>query len=413
MKTCGLDVHKDMIFCAIFDGKGSEVKKYDTFTPDLEAMCDYILSQGVDTVAMESTGIYISAVRTVLRQRGMRAVVVNPYLIKQMPGRKSDVKDSVWIATLMYNGMLNDSFLPDGALARMRVYTRDYRRSVQRRDCTLTLIDQLLVGMGIRLSSCLSKITTKSFRRVAEAVAGGETRPDVLERMVHGCLKRKRDGTLRKALTGCCEEMDMWRLGRKLGELRMYEGQIEDALRHMEELADANYREEVALLCTIPGVSRISAMCIIAETGTDMSQFGSSARLSGWAGLRPRNDESAGKYKSTAITKGDKHLKAMLVQCAWGAARARNSRFGAVFSRLSSRKSAKKAIIAVARKLLTTIHAMLKNREEYCPQKTGRTMTATQLEKLLRFRAKQYDKLLQLAKVSGVHTDKLPETIRS
>ena len=134
MKTCGLDVHKDMIFCAIYDGKDSEVKKYDTFTPDLEEMCDHIKSQGVETVAMESTGIYINAIRTVLRQRGMRAVVVNPYLIKQMPGRKSDLKDSVWIATLMYNGMLNDSFIPDGVLAQLMVYTRDYRRSAQRRD---------------------------------------------------------------------------------------------------------------------------------------------------------------------------------------------------------------------------------------------------------------------------------------
>ena len=413
MKTCGLDVHKDMIFCAIYDGKDSVVERFNTFTPDLEAMCDYILSQGVDTVAMESTGIYISAVRTVLRQHGMRAVVVNPYLIKQMPGRKSDVKDSVWIATLMYNRMIGDSFLPDGVLAELRAYARDYRRSVQRRDCTLTLIDQMLVGMGIRLSSCLSKITTKSFRRVAEAVAGGETRPEELEKKVHGCLKRKKDGTLRKALTGCCEEKDMWRLGRKMEELRLYERQIEDALKHMEELADANYREEVALLCTIPGVNRISAICVIAEIGTDMSQFGSSARLSGWAGLRPRNDESAGKYKSTAITKGDKHLKAMLVQCAWGAVHAKNSRFGSVFSRLSSRKSAKKAIIAVARKLLTTIYAMLKNREEYCPQKTGRTMTASQLERMLRLRARQYNKLCQQATQAGVSAEKLTEIIQS
>lgn len=96
-----MDVHKDMVFCAIYDGKDAIVKKFDTFTPDLEGLCDYILSLGVDVVAMESTGIYISAIRTVLRRRGMRAVVVNPYLIKQMPGRKSDVKDSVWIATLM------------------------------------------------------------------------------------------------------------------------------------------------------------------------------------------------------------------------------------------------------------------------------------------------------------------------
>ena len=413
MKTCGLDVHKDMIFCAIFDGKDSIVKKFDTFTPDLEEMCDYILSQGVDIVGMESTGIYISAIRTVLRRRKMRAVVVNPYLIKQMPGRKSDVKDSVWIATLMYNRMLSDSFIPDGVLAQLRVYTRDYRRSVQRRDCTLTLIDQLLVGMGIRLSSCLSKITTKSFRRVAEAVASGETRPEELEKKVHGCLKHKRDGTLRKALTGCCEGKDVWRLGRKMEELRMYEGQIDDAMRHMEELADADYREEVALLCTIPGVSRISAICIIAEIGADMSQFGSSARLTGWAGLRPRNDESAGKYKSTAITKGDKHLKAMLVQCAWGAVRAKNSRFGSVFARLSARKSTKKAIIAVARKLLATIYAMLRSREQYCPQKTGRTMTASQLERLLRLKARQYGKLCLQAKAAGVTATHLTEIIQS
>ena len=413
MKICGLDVHKDTIYCAIYDGKKSVVRKFDTFTPDLEGMCDYIMSEGVDTVAMESTGIYISAVRTVLRQHGMRAVVVNPYLIKQMPGRKSDVKDSVWIATLMYNRMLNDSFLPDGELARLRVYTRDYCRSVRRRDSTLTLIDQLLVGMGIRLSSCLSKITTKSFRRVAEAVAGGESRPEELEKLVHGCLKHKRDGTLRKALTGCCEEKDMWRIGRKMDELRMYESQVEDARKHMEELADANYREEVALLCTIPGMSRISAICVIAEIGVDMSQFGSSARLAGWAGLRPRNDESAGKYKSTAITKGDKHLKAMLVQCAWGAVRARNSRFGSVFSRISSRRGVKKAIVAVARKLLVTICAMLRNREQYCPQKTGRTLTAAQFEKLLKLRARQYGKLCQQASQAGVSALQLTEISQS
>ena len=413
MKTCGLDVHKDMIFCAIYDGKKSVVRKFATFTPDLEGMCDYIMSEGVDTVAMESTGIYISAVRTVLRQHGMRAVVVNPYLIKQMPGRKSDVKDSVWIATLMYNRMLNDSFLPDGELSRLRAYTRDYCRSVRRRDSTLTLIDQLLVGMGIRLSSCLSKITTKSFRRVAEAVAGGESRPEELEKLVHGCLKHKRDGSLRKALTGCCEEKDMWRLGRKMDELRMYESQVEDARKHMEELADANYREEVALLCTIPGVSRISAICVIAEIGVDMSQFGSSARLAGWAGLRPRNDESAGKYKSTAITKGDKHLKAMLVQCAWGAVRARNSRFGSVFSRISSRRGVKKAIVAVARKLLVTICAMLRNREQYCPQKTGRTLTASQFEKLLKLRARQYGKLCLQSSQAGVSALQLTEIPQS
>lgn len=140
MKTCGLDVHKDMIFCAIYDGKDAVVEKFNTFTPDLRAMCAYISGHGVDTVAMESTGVYIDAIRTVLRQSGMKAVVVNPFLIKQMPGRKSDTKDAVWIAKLMHKGMLPSSFIPDGLLSELRAYTREYTRLVQRRSAILTKV---------------------------------------------------------------------------------------------------------------------------------------------------------------------------------------------------------------------------------------------------------------------------------
>lgn len=393
MKTCGLDVHKDTIFCAIYDGKVSVVKQFSSFTPDLRDMCRYIKGEGVTTVAMESTGIYIEAIRTVLRQSGMKALVVNPFLIKQMPGRKSDVKDAEWIAKLHYKQMLSESFVPDGTLSELRAYTREHRKLTQRRTQVLTKVDRLLVAGGIRLSSCVSSIDTKSFQKVARAVADGETDPEALEKKVQGCTRHKRDGTLRKALTGCMETQQAWRLRIALEELDMYDRLIADTTKKMEGLAEAHYHEEARLLQTIPGVGRLAAVCIIAEIGTDMGRFGSSGRLSGWAGLRPRNDESAGRLKSTAITKGGAHLKPMLVQCAWSAVRVKDSKFQKCFQRLCLRKSAKKAIIAVARKILVTAYSMLLNHEEYCPGKAGDGITPEQLHRKIQYHISQTERL--------------------
>ena len=393
MNTCGLDVHKDIIFCAIYNGKDSVVKQFSSFTPELREMCQYIKGESIATVAMESTGIYIEAIRTVLRQCSMKALVVNPFLIKQMPGRKSDVKDAEWIAKLHHKGMLSESFVPDGTLSELRAYTREHRKLMQRRTQVLTKIDRLLVAGGIRLSSCVSSVDTKSFQKVARAVAGGETDPDVLGKMVHGCTKYKRDGTLRKALTGCIEDRHIWRLKVAIEELDLYDRLISEAIKKMEWLTETHYHEEARLLQTIPGVGRLGAICIIAEIGTDMSRFGSSGRLSGWAGLRPRNDESAGKCKSTAITKGGAHLKPILVQCAWSAVRVRDSKFQQCFQRLCVRKSAKKAIIAIARKILVTAYAMLLKHEEYNPQKAGDGITAEQLHRKIQYHISQTERL--------------------
>ena len=393
MKTCCLDVHKDIIFCAIYDGKVSVVKQFSSFTPDLRDMCQYIKGEGVTTVAMESTGIYIEAIRTVLRQNGMKALVVNPFLIKQMPGRKSDVKDAEWIAKLHYKQMLSESFVPDGTLSELRAYTREHRKLVQRRSQVLTKIDRLLVAGGIRLSSCVSSLDTKSFQKVARAVSEGETDPEKLEKKVQGCTKHKRDGTLRKALTGCIETQHVWRLKIAMEELDLYDRLIADALEKMEGLTEAHYHEEAKLIQTVPGIGRLGAICTIAEIGTDMQRFGSSGRLAGWAGMRPRNDESAGKCKSTAITKGGAHLKPILVQCAWSAVRVNDSKFQQCFQRLCVRKSAKKAIIAIARKILVTVYSMLLNHEEYSPNKAGDGITAEQLQRKIQYHISQTERL--------------------
>ena len=395
MKTCGLDVHKDTIFCAIYDGKDSKVEKFGSFTPDLQRMCDHIKQHSVDVVAMESTGIYIDAIRTMLRRNGLKAVVVNPYLIKQMPGRKSDVKDSIWIAKLAYKQMLPSSFVPDTVLAELRTYTRGYSRYVKRQVQVLTAMDRILVSGGIRLSSVLSKISTKSFLDVAKAVADGEEDPCKLAEHVHGRARNKPETMA--ALSGCMEERHRWQLRQALEEYALYQERISESQTKMEGLAEAHYHEEIRLIQTIPGISKTSAICIIAEIGSDMSAFGSSGRLCGWAGLRPRNDESAGKYKSTAITKGGRNLKPMLVQCAWGASRTKGSRFQAFFNRLVGRKSPKKAIIAVARKLLVTIYAILSNGVEYCPEKGNAQLTQRQLSSRMRYLRSQLERLELIA----------------
>ena len=394
MRTCGLDVHKDTIFCAIYDGRKASVEKFSTFTPDIEAMCAHMVRQGVGTAAMESTGIYIDAIRTILRQNQLHSKVANPLLIKQMPGRKSDAKDSVWIAKLDHKGMLPASFAPDEVLTELRTYTRAYCRFVQRQSSVLTSLDRILVSAGIRLRSVLSTTSTKSFLEVARCIAGGETRPDELMRHVYGRARNR--PRLRDALTGCIERRHIWQLQQAFEEYDMYERRIAQAREKMEGLAEAHYHEELRLVQTIPGISLVSAICIIAEIGVDMSAFGSSGRLCGWAGLRPRNDESAGKYKSRALTKGGRHLKPMLVQCAWGAARTKGSKFQETFGRLVVRKGEKKAIVAVARKLLVTVYTLLNNKEEYCPEKAGKRPSGDQLAKQLSYHVRQCERLGRL-----------------
>lgn len=391
MRTCGLDVHKDTIFCAIYDGRKASVEKFSTFTPDIEAMCAHLSNNGVVTAAMESTGIYIDAIRTTLRRNGLGSKVANPLLIKQMPGRKSDAKDAVWIAKLDHKGMLPSSFSPDEVLAELRTYTRSYVRFVQRQSSVLTSLDRILVSAGIRLRSVLSSTSTKSFLEVARCIAAGETRPDELLSHVYGRARKKPE--LRDALTGCIEGRHIRQLQQAFEEYDMYERRIAQAREKMEGLAKAHYHEELRLVQTIPGISLVSAICIIAEISVDMSVFGTSGRLCGWAGLRPRNDESAGKLKSRAVTKGGRHLKPMLVQCAWGAARTKGSKFQETFGRLVARKGEKKAIVAVARKLLVTVYTLLKTGEEYIPEKAGKRPSGDQLARQLRYHIRQCERI--------------------
>jgi len=369
MKVSGLDVHKDSIFCAIYNGKEySEVNEYDTATPKIRQMGEYLRSEGVKKVAMESTSTYWVPVWDILLEMGFELMLVNPFLIKQMPGRKSDVKDAQWIACLLHKGMLRGSMIPSPIIQQLRVYSRKYTKLQEQKSRTLQKMDRIMVMCGFRIGSCMSTLATKSVMLVIQALIMKETNPEVLERLVYGNTENKKSGKLREALTGNLKEHYRQQLEWEKEEYDLFEKQTQQCLEQMRQICDEHYEEDMRLLKTIPGVSEISAMIIIAETGGDMSVFENSGKITGWAGLRPRNDESAGKYKSTAITKGNKYLRSILVQVAWAASRIKNGWFKEKFNRLAMRKSRRKALIAIARKLLTVTWNVLYYKIPYNPK---------------------------------------------
>ncbi len=370
-KTSGLDVHKDTIFCGVYNGKThNEVKEYSTLTDSIRSMGKDLQSEGVEEVAIESTGIYWIPVWNILEEMGFKLMLVNPYLIKQMPGRKSDVKDAQWIATLLHKGLLRGSLVPSKEIRELRSYSRKYMKLQHRQTSVLQDMDRNLVMCSIRITSFIGNISAKSVLNVVEQIVHGITDPEVLIDSIHGRIvnKHKREKIL-QSLSGHITSHHQFLLGQSFEEYQMIIRQINSCLHMMQEICNQHFKKQHELLLTIPGVNNTAAMILIAETGADMLAFENSSKFSGWIGLRPRNDESAGKYNSTAITKGNKYLKSILVQIAWAASRTKGSYFREKFTRLSIRKPRRKALIAIARKIAVLMWNMLHYEQCYNPAK--------------------------------------------
>ena len=360
MKVSGLDVHKDTIFCAIYDGKKyGEVQEYLTFSESIRTMGDFLQQEGVKRVAIESTGIYWIPVWNILEQKGFELMLVNPFLIKQMPGRKSDVKDAQWIAKLLHKGLLRGSLVPDKAIRQLRTYSRKYVRMQNLITRVLQEMEGILETCNIRITSLVSKNNGRSVLQVIEKIIGGENTVEELACCIHSRIINAKGELVRLSLDGHIEEHHRFSLSLAYDQFRLFTEQLSKLEKRMEEVCDDHYSRQMELLMSIPGVGKQAAMQIVAETGADMSAFENSGKLTGWTGLRPRNDESAGKYKSTAVTHGNKYLRRIMVQCAWAAARTKGSFYKNKFEQLCIRKSRKKALIAISRKLLTVVWHVL------------------------------------------------------
>jgi transposase len=366
MKVSGLDVHKDSIFCATYDGKqSSEVKEFGTFTEQIKAMAFELHREGVKKVAMESTGIYWIPIWNILEESGFELMLVNPFLIKQMPGRKSDVKDAQWIAKLLYKGLLRGSLIPDKIIRELRTYSRRYVKMQGMITQVNQEMERVLEMCNIRITSLMSNNHGVSILKVIERIIAGEDSVEELACCIHGRTLNAKGELVRLSLEGRIEEHHRFTLSLVYDQYKLFQQQAQVLEIKMEELCYEHYSREMELLISIPGIGKKAAMQIISETGGEMKAFTDSGKLTGWAGLRPRNDESAGKFKSKAITHGNKYLSRIMVQCAWAASKTKGSHYKSKFEQLCIRKSRKKALIAIARKLLTVVYHVLNENQPF------------------------------------------------
>lgn len=325
--------------------------QYGTLTRDIKSMGEHLKRLGIQEIAMESTGIYWIPIWNILELMGFKLLLVNPFLIKQMPGRKSDVKDAQWIARLLNRRMLRSSLVPDEKIRELRTYTRAYRHLVEQRSSVELRIERTLEMCSIRITSLASTVNAKSVFKVVEQIIAGVMDSEKLVQFIHRRIVNKHLDKVQASLEGIIPEQHRFTLELLMGQHQLLDQQIGLCEERMLGLCIDNYAKQLGLLQTIPGINTITAIFIIAETGADMHAFETSNKFSGWTGLRPRNDESAGKLKSTATTKGNKYLRSTLVQCGWAASRMKGGYFKEFFAKLAIRKSRKKALIAVARKL--------------------------------------------------------------
>ena len=363
---CGLDVHKDSVFMCIANESGVvKEQKFTTLTSDLFELRSELELYNVCQVAMESTSIYWIPIWRILVD-SFDLKLVNPLFIKQLPGRKTDVRDAHWIALVLMKGLVCGSYVPDQQTQVLRQYERRYsslnKRIVHAEQC----LDMQLQRCNIRFSNYISDIGSQAMRKVVMCLIDGITDPAELVKCVHTRTKNKH-GTdvIRESLNGVVSQVDRDMLALYIEELNLYHRQQEECQMKMIELCNVSYQEDLALLTTIPGIKTQSAMTILAELGNDLSAFKTSSNLVGWAGLRPRNDESAGKIKSRKILHGNKFLRVILVQCAWANTRSKDSRLGRKYALLAKRMAPQKALVAIARKLLVIIWNVLTHKEPY------------------------------------------------
>ena len=360
----GLDVHKDSIFCCILCADGRKIQhKFGVLTEELQTLRDLLESEGVEECAMESTSIYWIPIWRVL-EGSVDLHLVNPYFIKQLPGKKSDVKDAEWIATCMQKNLIASSFVPDEKIQRLRQYDRrifDLNTSITR---NLVKLDQCVQRCNIRISNYISTVDSKGYRSIVELISEGVTDANVLVTKLHGrTINKHGRETLIKALTGVINDTDIDIIGQLVEEIDLLQSHKDKAQEKMTQLCKEWFPEELENLQTIPGVKERSATSIIAEVGTDMNHFQTPKKLVSWVGLRPRNEESAGKIKSRRITHGNKFLRKTMIECAWASTRTKDTFFNTFSYRqcVERKKNRMKVQVAVARKMLVTIWYILKD----------------------------------------------------
>ena len=365
-RCAGLDVHKQtVVACARVAGTGplmQEVRTFGTTTAGLLALGDWLETLGITHVAMEATGVYWKPVWHVLEGQ-FELVLANAAHVKNVPGRKTDVNDAVWLADLLAHGLIRASFVPPMPVQDLRTLTRTRKQFVRERVSHVQRIEKVLEDANLKLSVVLSDILGKSGRAVLQAIIDGHSEPQYLASLVSTRVKASRD-ELVEALHGRIRTHHRFMLKLHLGHIDALDKAIAEIETEVGQGLEP-FRHAARLLSTIPGISTTVAEALIAEIGTDMGRFATAGHLLSWACLCPRNDESAGKRRTTRLRPGGKWLKTTLVQAAWAAIRVNGGYLQAQFHRIRARRGAKKAVMAVAASMLTAVWHMLRDGTEW------------------------------------------------
>jgi transposase len=377
-RVAGLDVHKATIVACVRLGTGRKVTRecrtFDTTTDGLLALLAWLVESSCSHVAMEATGVYWMPVWKILSDGDFTLIVANAAHIKNVPGRKTDLNDAMWIADLLACGLIKASVVPEEAMQELRSLLRTRKQLGREQTRHVQRIQKTLTEANVKLDSVLSDIMGASGRRMIEAMIAGVRNPRRLAELASAQIKAT-PKQLYDALHGRLTDHHRYLLKLHLQQWDSLDATIRDIDREVEariarmdrevKAGEAPFRDLIGLLCTIPGVSTLSATTILSEIGRDMSRFPTAGHLVAWAGLCPGQNESAGKRKPARLRKGAPWLKTMLVQCAWAAKRKKDSYYKAQFFRLQSRRGPQKAICAVAASILTAIYHILKDGTEH------------------------------------------------
>lgn len=385
-RCCGLDVHKESVVACVLTGPATgrarkEVRTFGTTTKELEALREWLREQGCTVVGMESTGIYWVPVYTVLEEGNFEIVVGNATHMKNVPGRKTDVKDSQWIADLIRHGLVRKSFVPPKWQRCLRDLTRYRRKLVEAQASERNRLQRLLESCNVKLASVASDVFGKSGRAMVRALISGTTSPDEMAALARGRL-RKKLAELALALEGRVEPHHRFVLEMQLSRVEEIEADIAKLDARIAQEIEP-HRSTFERIITVPGIDRVTAETVIAELGVDMTVFPSAAHAAAWAGVCPGNNESAGKRASQTKRKGNVHLSTALIQAAMVVSRAKEGYLKTRFWRIAGKAGKKRAAVAVAHTMLKAIYEMLSAATDY------RDLGSEYLDKFLKRGAEQ------------------------
>ncbi len=368
-RCAGIDVHKrTVVACRIVltdDGEWlRETRTYGTTTEDLLRLSDWLAAGDCTHVGLESTGEFWKPVFNIL-EGSFTVWLLNAQRVRAIPGRKTDVRDAEWIAELLRHGLVEPSFIPPRHQRELRELTRQRTNFVRGRATLVNRVQKVLEGTNLKLTAVVSNIVGVSGRAILAALLNGEEDVTLLADLAKGKLRKKRD-ELERALSGRLQPHHRFLLTELLAQIDGLDETIGRFDAEIARLCTVNEEEVVvALLDTIPGIGRAMGELLVAEIGIDMTKFPTAAHLAAWAGVAPGNNESAGRQRSGRTRKGNAWLKTALVQAAHGAARMKGTALAAKYQRVRARRGAKRAIMAVAHRLLIIAYHVIARREPY------------------------------------------------